>query len=128
MLLWAIRLVFPDPVIYCMYVLYSLYVCVVWGYGCLSVCCVCVHLCMYVCPMVRMYTCHWLCYCVHLFLYMCHSAELEKTKTSNLSVEKDHTLFAKMLHNAYCIDNNRECPNYVSCHVYMFMMSTSPWL
>ena len=37
-------------------------------------------------------------------------------KSFNQSVEKDSKLFSMMLHNAYCIDNNRECPNYVSCH------------
>ena len=42
--------------------------------------------------------------------------ELNKLKDLKLSVEKDPKIFSLMLHNAYCIDNNRECPNFVSCH------------
>jgi len=88
----------------------------VWGSTLCCVCPVCVLL-----PHITstMYTC---------LFYICHSAELEKTKAINLSVEKDHTLFAKMLHNAYCIDNHRECPNYVSCPIIVFMIPPSPWL
>ena len=42
--------------------------------------------------------------------------ELNKVKDLKLTVEKDPKLFSLMLHNAYSIDNNRECPNFVSCH------------
>ena len=46
--------------------------------------------------------------------------ELNKLKEMKLTVDKDPKLFSLMLHNAYCIDNNRECPNFVSSHDNMW--------
>ena len=75
------------------------------------------------CPWCSSYiTTLWLLYCksviAHYIIIMgraaCYREEFNKAKGLNQSVEKDPKLFSTMLHNAYCIDNNRECPNYVS--------------